>query len=109
MNRCSLLVASIWAMLFHATVHAQSALKFDAREKEVIAYLGDQPVFHYVFAGDQISRPYFAHIKTPSGIQVSRNHPPQKGVDKDDHATMHPGIWLSFGDLNGNDYWRLKA
>ena len=22
---------------------------------------------------------------------------------------MHPGIWLGFGDVDGNDYWRLKA
>jgi hypothetical protein len=29
--------------------------------------------------------------------------------DKNDHATMHPGIWLSFGDISGHDYWRLRA
>ena len=22
---------------------------------------------------------------------------------------MHPGIWLGFGDVNGNDYWRLQS
>ena len=30
-------------------------------------------------------------------------------MDNTDHANLHPGIWLSFGDLNGHDYWRLKA
>jgi hypothetical protein len=39
---------------------------------------------------------------------VTRNYPPQEG-DPKDHSTFHPGIWLSFGDINGNDYWRLKA
>ena len=22
---------------------------------------------------------------------------------------MHPGLWMSFGELSGHDYWRLKA
>jgi hypothetical protein len=26
-----------------------------------------------------------------------------------DHATIHPGIWLAFGDLDGSDFWRNKA
>jgi hypothetical protein len=25
-----------------------------------------------------------------------------------DHDTFHPGIWLTFAGINGNDYWRLK-
>ena len=31
------------------------------------------------------------------------------GVDADDHALLHPGLWLAFGDMNGHDSWRLKA
>jgi hypothetical protein len=45
---------------------------------------------------------------TPSGIQVTRNHPPIEGKDSPDHDTFHPGIWLTFAGINGNDYWRLK-
>jgi hypothetical protein len=26
-----------------------------------------------------------------------------------DHPEFHPGIWMAFGDISGNDYWRLKA
>ncbi|MFC1759377.1 DUF6807 family protein [Planctomycetota bacterium] len=70
--------------------------------------IGDRPFANYVYKDPQITRPYFCSVHSPSGIQVTRNHPVQPG-DKDDHQTMHPGIWLSFGDLNGNDYWRLKA
>ena len=25
-----------------------------------------------------------------------------------DHDTYHPGLWLTFAGINGNDYWRLK-
>jgi len=26
-----------------------------------------------------------------------------------DHKFMHPGIWISFGHLDGEDYWRLAS
>lgn len=68
-----------------------------------------QPVAHFVFRDSNIFRPYFAHVHTPDGIQVTRNHPPIPGVDPADHATMHPGIWLAFGDISGQDFWRNKA
>ena len=29
--------------------------------------------------------------------------------DLDDHPTMHPGLWLAFGDINGADFWRNKG
>ncbi|HEX6962061.1 MAG TPA: DUF6807 family protein [Lacipirellula sp.] len=68
-----------------------------------------QPFAQFVYQDEAISRPYFAHIKAPGGIQVTRNHPPVEGVDSPDHATFHPGLWLSFGDISGSDYWRLAA
>ncbi|HYH56030.1 MAG TPA: DUF6807 family protein, partial [Anseongella sp.] len=70
--------------------------------------IGGQPFAVYVYEDSVITRPYFAHVKTSCGIQATRNHPPQAG-DPQDHGTYHPGIWQSFGDLNGNDYWRLKS
>lgn len=66
-------------------------------------------VAHFVFADTNILRPYFAHVHTPDSIQVTRNHPPLTGVDPVDHPTMHPGIWLAFGNLSGQDFWRNKA
>ena len=62
----------------------------------------------YSYADPKISRPFFANIVLPGGIQVTRNHPPQAG-DRTDHANYHPGIWLAFGDLSGQDDWRLRA
>jgi len=41
-------------------------------------------------------------------IQLTRNLPPAPG-DFQDHEHFHPGIWWGFGDVGGNDYWRLKA
>ncbi len=70
---------------------------------------GGNPVLRYVFRDPSIRRPYFAHARTPSGVLVTRNHPPVEGTDATDHAAMHPGIWLAFGDLNGHDFWRNRA
>lgn len=77
-------------------------------ERVVITHAG-KPVAHFVFKDDKILRPYFAHVHTPDGLQVTRTHPPVVGKDAVDHDTMHPGIWLAFGDVSGNDFWRNKA
>jgi hypothetical protein len=71
--------------------------------------VGGKPFATYVFRDETITRPYFAHVQGPRGVQVTRNHPPVEGRDPVDHATMHPGIWLAFGDLSGSDDWRNRA
>jgi uncharacterized membrane protein YkoI len=70
--------------------------------------IGGKPFASYYTGSSKIPRPYFAHVKTPSGVQVTRNHPPIEGKDSTDHDTFHPGIWLTFAGINKNDYWRLK-
>jgi hypothetical protein len=67
------------------------------------------PVAVYYYQDDKITRPFFAHVRVPSGVQVTRHHPPIEGQDLMDHDTFHPGIWMSFGDISGSDYWRIKA
>ena len=67
-----------------------------------------KPFASYYTPTSKIPRPYFADVMTPDGIQVTRNHPPVEGKDSMDHDTYHPGIWLTFAGINGNDYWRLK-
>ena len=63
----------------------------------------------YCYHDDKITRPFFAHVRAPAGVQVTRHHPPIEGQDIVDHDTFHPGIWMSFGDISGSDYWRIKA
>ncbi len=70
--------------------------------------LDEQAVANYVFRDPKILRPYLAHVRTAHGLQVTRNHPPQ-ALDADDHADMHPGIWLGLGDVNGVDFWRNRG
>lgn len=86
----------------------QAVVAFTQQPGELTITVGGKPFASYVYEDATVTRPYFAHVKSPCGIQVTRNYPPQQG-DPKDHATFHPGIWLSFGDINGNDYWRLKS
>lgn len=84
---------------------------FEMKPGEVVIKVDDRPIATYVYRDPtgKIPRPYFAHVKAPGGIQVTRNHPPVTGRDRTDHESMHPGIWMAFGDLGGADFWRNKA
>jgi hypothetical protein len=90
---------------------AQVVAGFAAEKKKdrlTITHSG-QPVADFVFQDDRILRPYFANVHGPGGLQVTRHHPPRPAKDATDHDTMHPGIWLGFGDISGVDFWRNKG
>jgi hypothetical protein len=82
---------------------------FQGGPDQVRLTLGGSPLAIYVFRDEAIPRPYFAHVHAPGGPQVTRSHPPIAGTDPADHAMLHPGLWLAFGDLSGVDSWRNRA
>ncbi|MGD9722856.1 MAG: DUF6807 family protein [Pirellulales bacterium] len=88
---------------------AQPPLRFETGDSGIQISALNRPVASYVWRDAEILRPYFAHLHTPGGVQVSRRHPPVEGQDATDHAAMHPGVWLGFGDLSGADFWRNKG
>ncbi len=96
-------------LLLCLLVFTGCATKSTQREDRLILHHNGQALAHYVFKDDKILRPYFAHVRTLDGLPVTRRHPPVAGEDAVDHATMHPGLWLAFGDLAGQDFWRNKA
>lgn len=69
------------------------------------------PFATYVYEDETIPRPYFCNVYAPNGEQITRRHPtdPVANKDNDDHPAYHPGIWLAFGDLGGEDFWRNRA
>ena len=115
MNRkMSLIVVMLAACLLWGgckKVEEQKAgpvVSFKHQPSKLEISIGGKPFATYVHYNSKIPRPYFAHVKTPSGIQATRHHPPREGKDSMDHDTYHPGMWLTFAGINGNDYWRLK-
>ncbi len=96
-----------------AVASARSAerpkVEFSQEPGKIAITVGGEPMATYIYSDPKITRPYFAHVHAPGGTQVTRHHPPIAGQDTLDHPEFHPGIWMAFGDVNGNDYWRLKA
>ena len=81
-------------------------------------HFGPQRVATYLKEHPKLTRRALVNVMTPSGIQLTRNFPPREPEDIDPgyraesgiiHPIMHPGIWLGFGDISGNDYWRLQS
>jgi putative membrane-bound dehydrogenase-like protein len=81
----------------------------DAKPDRLVITHDGRPVAEYVFADPKTLRPHFRNVHAPGGERLTRTHPPVPGKDADDHATMHPGLWLAFGDVNGEDFWRNKG
>ncbi len=87
----------------------EPAVRFSTEGDRLDISIGRARVATYAFRDKEILRPYFSTVATMSGRQVTRNHPPRKDADATDHPSMHPGIWVAFGDLGGEDFWRNKG
>ena len=105
--RCVLPIAL--ALGLPAPAGAASPVAFDQKDGRLLIRIDGRPFATYVWADGKVRRPYFAHLHAPNGTQVTRTHPPVAGKDAADHADMHPGLWLAFGDLGGADFWRNKG
>ena len=93
----------------HKSAVADDHVSFVQRDSNFGIRIDGKPFAEYVWNDRNIVRPYVTNIHAPNGIQVTRNNPPIEGKDAIDHATMHPGLWLAFGDLSGADFWRNKG
>jgi putative membrane-bound dehydrogenase-like protein len=87
---------------------ASPSFAWELKPDRLSIVLAGRPVADYVFKDSEVLRPHFQNLRAPSGVLLTRTHPPAAG-DAADHATMHPGVWLAFGDINGEDFWRNKA
>jgi hypothetical protein len=107
-----LLLCLVWIgswVLTPSVLALGSAFVVRPADAQLTITWGEQPVAEYLFRNPRILRPHFANLHAPGGVRVTRHHPPIAGVDPTDHDTMHPGVWLAFGDLNGQDFWRNQA
>lgn len=91
------------------TYAAESGWSFRSMPDRVEISSNGRPIATYVTKHPKIRRPFFQDVFTPGGMRVTRPIPPDPDAEDTDHDTMHPGLWLAFGDLNGVDYWRNKA
>ena len=121
MNRQQLADLTAWLMnLKKPETITDNEEKFKFREEgaQLHLQLGKTQIATYILAHEQLTRRAFVNMRTPSGIQVTRNFPARRPDDLDPssrdaeriiHPLMHPGLWMSFGWIDGNDYWRLTS
>jgi len=104
-------VTSVGIIILSAvsSVTAMGQVRFGPRPGAIVIRVGVEPLATYVYEDTEILRPYFKDVCAPGGIRVTRRRRPRDGVDPTDHADMHPGLFLAFGDLGGADFWRNKA
>lgn len=76
---------------------------------QLVISLNGQEIAEYVYVDPSVLRPFFANVRTRLGTPVTRPHPPRTGLDATDHASMHPGIWMAWGDISGEDFWRNRG
>lgn len=91
---------------------------FQETDAQLQVNYGKQPIATYLKDHPVLTRRALVNVHTPGGLQVTRNFPPRKPEDIDPgyaneagiiHPNMHPGLWISYGDVDGNDYWRLSS
>ena len=86
----------------------EGGFEIQQQDSKLVINYGSKFVTEFVFKDEKILRPFFANVHLP-GLRATRTHPPNPAMDAVDHDTMHPGIWLGFGDINQEDFWRNKG
>ena len=113
----TLLLLSLAAAVCGAAPDVRGAAPEDGPGRAAVERRGDGRAFTvdgstamtWSPGGATVKRPHFTDLRAPGGDALSRSHPPTPGVDPTDHADMHPGLWLAFGDISGKDFWRNKG
>jgi hypothetical protein len=88
---------------------ALDPVSFHREESKLRITVRGRPFAEYVWSHPVVRRPFFADLCAADGTRLTRRFPPAEGLDATDHATMHPGLWMAFGDLSGHDFWRNKG
>jgi hypothetical protein len=103
-----LLVTALAAVDAAAPVAAGLTLE-RAADRLVVRDAAGTVAATFAFEAPGVGRPAVLDVAAPGGVVVTRPCPPRPGLDDDDHAAMHPGLWLGFSDLSGADPWRRKT
>ena len=92
-------------------------VSFEKRLDGVDIFVGDLHVAEYVHSDAAnsastptrtgVGRPFISNVQTLDGIQVTRNYPVKQG-DQNDHP-HHQGIFHTFSQVNGTDYWHMRG
>jgi len=100
------LIVQLSLAVFTTAQNKKSGVRIrkDETDQRVDVLVNGKPFTSYVWSSD-LKRPILYPIRTATGTTVTRGFPlePRTGESVD-----HPhqvGLWLSYGDVNGVDFW----
>ncbi len=105
-------------LLKQTSAPISKGFSFQKKANELNLFYDSQQIATYLLDHPKLTRRAFVNVHTPNGIQVIRNFPPKRPEDLDPgyrgeqgiiHPVMHAGLWMGFGWIEGEDYWRLQA
>ena len=78
--------------------------KYNGEGKQIDVYVGTE-YFTSLIYPDTMEKPVLYPIVTASGKEITRGYPLHpRPFERTDHP-HHVGLWFSFGDVNGLDFW----
>ena len=73
-------------------------------QRRVDVLVDGQPFTSYRWP-DALSKPVLAPIRTPGGTPVTRGFPLEPGAGESRDHPHHAGLWFTYGDVVGVDFW----
>ena len=92
--------------IFAANGQSKNSVKLVASEKDnKVDVLFDGELFTSYIYPESLMKPVLWPVKTAEGTVITRSYPlAQVQGERTDHP-HHIGVWFTYGDVNGLDYW----
>lgn len=91
-----------------SVVHKQSKKRIQLvrndEEKKVDVFIDEQLFTSYIYPNN-IKKPVLYPIITPKGTKITRKFPLEPSVGERVDHPHHVGLWFTYGDVNGLDFW----
>jgi len=107
MQRLTLTIAMLVLAVSSQSIDAATKIEVSKGKTSLEIHIEGRRFATFVFADKKTPRPYFANVDAPGGHRATRNHPVKPGDDQD--HPHHTGVFFTFGDLNGVDFWHMRG
>ena len=105
--RKAVLVLSM-ALIANRAPAAPSTVEFVQGDNKIDVVIAGKPFTSYLYGGD-LTKPVLVPVRTPSGIEVSRQHPLVKTEGASADHEHHVGIFFAVDQVNGVNFWKNTA
>jgi hypothetical protein len=105
--RKAVLVLSI-VLIGNRAPAAAPKVEFIQGDNKINVVIAGRPFTSYLY-GDDLTKPVLVPLRTPTGIEVSRQYPLVKTQGASTDHEHHVGIFFAVDQVNGVNYWKNTA